>query len=118
MTDVQNMEVMKFHHNQMHRMLETTNSSKRKSTATDDVRVYEQCIFSALAPSPQSSASSSKVPTLDSRARLFPNIPKSTVAKGMLRGQKHRKLIRENSNTKFAAIIKRLGRKKYHLPSN
>ena len=85
MMDVENIEAMNFHHNQMHCMLETTNSTKRKSTATDDVRVYEQCIFSAMAPSPESFASSSKVPTLDSRARLFSNIPKSTVIKGMMR---------------------------------
>ena len=37
MTDVENIEAMKFHNIQMHRMLETTNSSKRKSTGTDDV---------------------------------------------------------------------------------
>ena len=64
-----------------------------------------------MAPSPESSAFTNKVPTLISWEKLFPNIAKSTVKKGMMKGQQHWKLIRENSNTKFAAIVKRLGRK-------
>jgi hypothetical protein len=76
LTDVEDLEALRFHNEQIHRILKTTNDSKNKSNGTDDIRSYEQSLYSAMAESPVSSSCIGKVPTFTSRARLFPDIPK------------------------------------------
>jgi hypothetical protein len=83
LTDVEELEALRFHNEQIHRILKTTNNSKNKSNGTDDIRSYEQSLYSAMAESPVSSNCIGKVPTFTSRARLFPYIPKTTVIRGM-----------------------------------
>ena len=53
--DVEELEAMKYNHQQIDCILMQTNASKKKSLGTDDVRIYEQSIFSAIADSPESS---------------------------------------------------------------
>jgi hypothetical protein len=65
-----------------------------------------------MAESPASSNCIGKVPTITSRARLFPDIPKTTVVRGMDRGKLHRKNMRENKQVSFSRVLKRLGTKK------
>jgi hypothetical protein len=77
LTDVEDIEALRFHNEQIHRIL--TNDSKKKSGSTDDIGSYEQSLYSAMAESPVSSNYTGSVPTLVSRARLFPKIPKTTV---------------------------------------
>jgi methylphosphotriester-DNA--protein-cysteine methyltransferase len=55
LTDVEDLEAMRFHHQQINSILKTTNESKKKSSGTDDIRSYEQSIYSAMAESPPSS---------------------------------------------------------------
>ena len=112
LTDVEDLDALKFHNEQIHRILQTTNDTKKKGSATDDVRSYEQCLYSAMAESPPSSNCTRKVPTVSSRARLFPKIPKTTVKGGMNRGKRHRKNMRENTTAAFSRVLKRLGRTK------
>jgi hypothetical protein len=76
------------------------------------VQSYEQSLHSAMAESPLSSNCTGSVPSITSRARLFPNIPKTTVVRGMGRGKLHRKNMRENKNVSFSCVLKRLGSKK------
>ncbi|OEU12087.1 hypothetical protein FRACYDRAFT_244337 [Fragilariopsis cylindrus CCMP1102] len=112
LADVEDLEAMRFHHEQMHRMLKTTNASKKRSSGTDDVRSYEQTLYSALAESPVSSNRGIKVPSLACRMRLFPDIPDMTLYNSMTRGKIHRKKMRENTGTIFGRVLKRLGRTK------
>merc|ERR1711884_394374 len=65
-----------------------------------------------MAESPESSNQTSKPPTLSAQAALFPSIPKTTVISGMKRGRKHRKKMREEHDTIYSKVIKRLGKKK------
>jgi hypothetical protein len=89
----------------------TTNDTKKKGGATDDVRSYEQSLYSAMAESPVSSNCTGSVPSITSRARLFPHIPRTTVVGGMKRGKCHRKNMRDNK-VSFSRVLKRLGRTK------
>jgi hypothetical protein len=111
LTDVEDLEALRFHNEQIHRILKTTNDTKNKGGATDDVRSYEQSVYSSMAESPVSSNSTGKVPTMNSRAKLFPDIPKRTALRGMCRGKLHRKNMRD-SNVSFSRVMKRLGRTK------
>jgi hypothetical protein len=112
LTDVDDLDALRFHNEQIHRILKTTNESKKKSNGTDDIRLYEQSVYSAMAESPVSSYFTGPVPTMASRARLFPTIPKTTVVSGMKRGKFHRKNMRENKDTFFSKVLERLGSKK------
>jgi hypothetical protein len=77
------------------------------------VRSYEQSVYSAMTESPVSSNCTGAVPpTVVSRARLFLNIPKATVVRGMGRGKLHRKNMRKNKTVSFSCVSKRLGRTK------
>jgi hypothetical protein len=58
-----------------------------------------------MAESPVSSNCIGKVPTITSRAKLFPDIPKSTVVRGMGRGKVHKKNMRENKTVSFFSRI-------------
>jgi hypothetical protein len=40
LTDVEELEALRFQNEQMHRILKTTNDSKKKSNGTDDIRSY------------------------------------------------------------------------------
>jgi hypothetical protein len=111
LTDVEDLEALRFHNEQIHRILQTTNNTKKKGCATDDGRSFEQSLYSAMAESPVSSNCTGKVPTLTSRARLLPDVPKTTVFGGMKRGKYHRKNMRD-SNVSFSRVLKRLGRTK------
>jgi hypothetical protein len=62
--------------------------------------------------SPVSSNYTGTVPSMASRARLFPNIPKRTAIRGMGRGKHHRKNMRENDSVSFSRVLKQLGTKK------
>jgi hypothetical protein len=64
LTDVEDLEALQFHHDQIYRILKTTNDSKKKGGATDDVRSYEQSIYSAMAESPISSNCPGTVPSI------------------------------------------------------
>jgi hypothetical protein len=76
--------------------VKTTNDTKKKGSATDDVRSYEQSLYSAMAESPVSSNCTGSVQSIKSRAKLFPELPKTTVIGGMKRGKCHRKNMRDN----------------------
>jgi hypothetical protein len=65
-----------------------------------------------MAESPVSSNCTTTVPTVISQVRLFPDIPKATVVRGMGRGKFHRKNMRENKAVSFSRVLKRLGRTK------
>jgi hypothetical protein len=65
-----------------------------------------------MAESPVSSNYTGTIPSMTSRARLFPDIPKRTALRGMGRGKHHRKNIRENDNVSFSRVLKRLGHTK------
>jgi hypothetical protein len=52
LTDVEDLEALRFHNEQIHCILQTTNDTKRKGCATDDVRSCEQSLYSAMAESP------------------------------------------------------------------
>jgi hypothetical protein len=108
LTDAEDLEALRFHNEQIHRILKTTNDTKKKGCATDDVRSYEQSLYSAMAESPVSSNCTGNVPTITTRARLFPNFPKTTVIGGMKRGKCHRKNMRD-SNVSFSRVLKQLG---------
>jgi hypothetical protein len=41
LTDVEDLEAMQFHHQQINSILKTTNDSKKKGGGTDDIRLYE-----------------------------------------------------------------------------
>jgi hypothetical protein len=107
LADVDELDALRFQNEQIHRILKTTNDSKKKSNGTDDVRSYEQSVYSAMAESPVSSNCIGKVPTITSRARLFPDIPKTTFVRGMGIGKVHRK-----KTVSFSRVLKRLGNKK------
>jgi hypothetical protein len=92
--------------------LKTTNDAKKKSGGSDDIRSYEQSVYSALAESPPSSNNTAPVPSLSSRIKLFPDIPKNTVVRAIIRGKVHRQKMRENKGTTFSRVLKRLGKKK------
>ena len=55
LTDVEDLEALRFHNEQIHRILKTTNDTKKKGGATDDVRSYDQSLYSAITESPVSS---------------------------------------------------------------
>jgi hypothetical protein len=110
LADVEDLDAMRFQNEQIHRILKTTNDSKNKGGATDDVRSYEQSVYSVMAESSVSSNCTTNVPTVVSRARLFPDIPKATVVRGMGRGKFHPKNMRENKAVSFSRVLKRLGR--------
>ena len=112
LADVEDLAAMRFHHEQINRILKTTNDSKKKGSTTDDVRSYEQSIYSAMAESPISSNRTTTVPSIACRTRLFPGIPKNTLTRCMSRGKAHRKKMRENTGTLFGRVLKRLGRSK------
>jgi hypothetical protein len=76
LTDVEDLEALRFHQNQIQRILKTTNDAKKKSGGSDNIRSYEQSVYSALAESPPSSNHTAPVPSLASRVKLFPDIPK------------------------------------------
>jgi hypothetical protein len=104
LTYVEDLEALRFHNEQIHCILKTTNDSKKKSNATDDIRSYEQALYSAMAESPVSSNYTGTIPSMISRARLFPNVPKRrALLRGMGRGKHHRKNMRENKNVSFSA---------------
>jgi hypothetical protein len=65
-----------------------------------------------MAESPVSSNRTEKVPTMNSRAKLFPDIPKRTALCGVCRGKLHSKKMRENTTASFSRVLKRLGRAK------
>jgi hypothetical protein len=111
LTDAEDLEALRFQNEQIHCILQTTNDTKKKGGATDDVQSYEQSLYSAMAESPVSSNCTGKVPTITSRARLFPDVPITTVIGGMKRGKCHRKNMRENQ-VSFSRMLKRLGNKK------
>jgi hypothetical protein len=111
LTDVEDLDTLRFHNEQIHRILQTTNDTKKKGGATDDVRSYERSLYSAMAKSPVSSNCTASVPSITSRARLFPQIPKTTVKGCMKRGKGHHKNMRENK-VSFSQVLKQLGRKK------
>jgi hypothetical protein len=71
LTDVEDLEAMQFHHQQINSILMTTNESKKKSSGTDDIRSYEQSTFSAMAESPPSSNRTGTVPSLASRVKII-----------------------------------------------
>jgi hypothetical protein len=83
LTDVKDLEALRFHNEQIHRILKTANAIKKKGGVTDDVQSYEQSLYSAMAESPVSSNCTGSVPSTTSRARLFPDVPKTTVIGGM-----------------------------------
>ncbi|OEU19451.1 hypothetical protein FRACYDRAFT_235505 [Fragilariopsis cylindrus CCMP1102] len=112
LADVEDLAAMRFHHEQINRILKTTNDSKKKGSATDDVRSYEQSIYSAMAESPISSNRTTTVPSIACRTRLFPDIPKNTLTRCMSRAKAHRKNMRDNNGTVFGRVLKRLGRTK------
>ncbi|OEU18324.1 hypothetical protein FRACYDRAFT_236601 [Fragilariopsis cylindrus CCMP1102] len=103
LADVEDLAAMRFHHEQINRILITTNDSKKKGSATDDVRSYEQSIYSAMAESPISSIA---------QQQLFSGIPSITLTRCMSRAKAHRKNMRDNNGTVFGRVIKRLGRTK------
>jgi hypothetical protein len=109
--DVEDLEALRFHNEQIHRILKTTNDTKKKGGAADDVQSYEQSLYSSMAESPVSSNCTGSVPSITSRARLFPDIPKTTVIGGMKRGKCHRKNMRDNK-VSFSRVLKQLGNKK------
>jgi hypothetical protein len=106
LTDVEGLDALQFQNEQIHRILKTTNDSKKKSNGTDDIRSYEQSLYSAMAESPVSSNCIGKVPTITSRAKLFPDIPKTTVVHGMNRSKVHWRNMRENNNVSFSRVLK------------
>ena len=112
LADVECLEAMQFHHQQINRILKTTNDLKKKGTGNDDVRSYEQTVYSAMAESPISSNSTTLVPTLACRTKLFPDIPPRTFKECMIRAKIHRKKMRDSTNTLFSRVLKRLGRTK------
>ncbi|OEU12948.1 hypothetical protein FRACYDRAFT_243200 [Fragilariopsis cylindrus CCMP1102] len=112
LADVEDLEAMRFHHQQINRILKTTNDTKKKGSGTDDVRSYEQSVYSALAESPISSNRTTYVPTLASRTRLFPDIPTRTFKQCMIRAKVHRQNMRDSNGTVFGRVLKRLGRSK------
>jgi hypothetical protein len=111
LTDVEDLEALRFHHQQINSILKTTNESKKKSSGSDDIRSYEQSVYSALAESPPSSNITVPVPSLASRVKLFPDIPKNTVVRAIIRGKVHRQKMRENKGTTFSRVLERLGKK-------
>ncbi|OEU19555.1 hypothetical protein FRACYDRAFT_235613 [Fragilariopsis cylindrus CCMP1102] len=112
LADVEDLAAMRFHHEQINRILKTTNDSKKKGSATDDVRSYEQSIYSAMAESPISSNRTTTVPSIACRTRLFPGIPRITLTRCMSRAKAHRKNMLDNNGTVFGRVLKRLGRTK------
>jgi hypothetical protein len=52
LTDVDELDALRFQNEQIHRILKTTNDSKKKGNGTDDIRSYEQCVYSAMVESP------------------------------------------------------------------
>jgi hypothetical protein len=107
LTDVEELEALRFQNEQIHRILKATNDSKKKSNGTDDIRSYEQALYSAMAESPVSSNYTGTVPSMASRARLFRDNPKRTALRGMGRGKHHWKNMRENYNVSFSRVLKR-----------
>jgi hypothetical protein len=72
LTDVEDLDALRFHNEQIHRILQTTNDTKKKGGATDEMRSYERSLYSAMvAESPVSSSCTASVPSITSRARLF-----------------------------------------------
>ncbi|OEU07188.1 hypothetical protein FRACYDRAFT_251490 [Fragilariopsis cylindrus CCMP1102] len=112
LADVEDLAAMRFHHEQINRILITTNDSKKKGSANDDVRSYEQSLYSAMAESPISSNRTTTVPSIASRTRLFSGIPYITLTRCMSRAKAHRKNMRDNNGTVFGRVLKRLGRTK------
>jgi hypothetical protein len=106
LTDVEDLVALRFHNEQINCILKTTNDSKKKSNGTDDIRSYEQSLYSAMAESPVSSNCTGTIPSHTSRAKLFPNIPKTTVVRGMGRGKLHRKNMREHETVSFSRVLK------------
>jgi hypothetical protein len=44
LTDMEDLDALRFRNDQIHHILKTTNDSKNKEGATDDVRSYEQSV--------------------------------------------------------------------------
>jgi hypothetical protein len=65
-----------------------------------------------LAESPPSSNCTGTVPSLSSRTKLFPDIPKTAIVRAIKRGKVHRQNMRENNEITFSRVLKRLGRQK------
>ena len=103
---------MKYNHQQIDYILVQTNASKKKLRGTDDVAIYEQSIFSAIADSPESSNRSNKIPSLKSRCELFPSLPHSTVTRGLKQGKIRRRRIREDPSASYSRVVRKLRGKK------
>ena len=55
-TDVEELEAMCFCHNQINCILQTiNNTTKKKHVSIDNIKSYKQLVYSAMAPSPESS---------------------------------------------------------------